>query len=827
MKHHLRLMGTAVASILAGWFVYSLVVSQMMLAHLGIHHAYANTQFIAFAYYATGGTSTRIEPNRWLDHGVNILEFGACPDYTCDSTAPIQAAIDYSINSGGNRAIYCPQGQYKTTYPLFLDAPGGLRGSSSSTWPAGQTWEGTWASGTTYATGAVVQRNGVPFVSLQSSNVGNDPLDDLGNGFNPVFWQTTVTQVSTSVSYQGSYAWDGSPGISGSSTLVAGCVLRPLFNNAEAFWIGPGNYNVVQNLTVTPGNVGTRCQNPATGVGIAVAGGNEGAHFTKIENVNVQSFYASIKFSAGPNGALADSNSIIKSNLVNACIAAYYAHTQAFINEILESDLSANIAVAANLGTGVNVFGGNFTMYEGPTGAAFAVTGLSCSDPSGLATCTATITSPDSYLSNSLCASNTQCLYNAGVIATSNHGLVPFLITGYSAGTLTFKFGANVGNGEVLNISNWYGEYNNTCCLNLVTDVEAQSTIYLAEMATVFWGNRIHATGVHIENAQLPTQLINSQTLFGSTSPSTLEQIYFNYDPSLSPVASPSGGALATYYVTQAFPFVYCDGSGPLKLSGLASGKIHDGLMVDCDNNLKLEEFGFRWPFNYRAGITSNNNTFTQGYTDTVSPGNGSGEGDTPITSNANTFADQFRSVGWGKAPTWGFRPAPWTRPCLTPAQVTTLTGSLPAITSTGSGSSVVFTVSYPLMWGGQQYQVCDWNSPTHNSVVSSHKFYTYGQNLTTSNVPNLSWSLARGANVINMNVETLELMFEGLGFTLTCNSMTKSGIVTEVHLGVNSPIGYVAYVDADQDGSPYLFDFNQDCSGTTIGQPAFNITQF
>jgi hypothetical protein len=50
----------------------------------------------------------------------------------------------------------------------------------------------------------------------------------------------------------------------------------------------------------------------------------------------------------------------------------------------------------------------------------------------------------------------------------------------------------------------------------------------------------------------------------------------------------------------------------------------------------------------------------------------------------------------------------------------------------------------------------------------------------------------------------------------LSCNAQTKSFIIT----GVFTDYGYVNFLDADQDGSPFLGDFGQDCTGTNIGQP-------
>lgn len=764
-------------------------------------------------YAATGGTSARTPANRAVDAGVNILEFGADPTGVSDSAAAIQAAIDYSVNSQGFRKVYCPEGVYKTTLPIFLDAPNSLRGTASA-----------WSGGTTYAINAIVKRSGVPFISLQNSNTNNDPLSDLGTS-DPVWWATT-TATPSPASFNGSFSFEGSLGLSPGSNNDAGCIFQPTFTNAEAFWVGPGNGNVVENLHVIGSNQGTRCNYPTRGVGIAIAGGSSGASRTKLVNVGVYNFYYGVKVSATSFDALADSNTIEKANISNVCLGVVYNHTQAFINDILHSNISANEAVVANLGTGVNIYGGNYTAYENSLANAFAVSGCGTSTTNNTITLTCTVTSPDSYLTNTRCASNTQCVYNAFAVKTADFGIVPLVITGYSSGTITLQTGANAPSVGAININNWWNMYGNTLPSTLQTELAAATTLYASEMVTTFWGNHIHVAGIHIENFGVPTQLIRSSTNFGGTSPNIIENILFNYDPSLPPGASPSGSQLAVHYIQQSFPFIYADGTAPIAFHGMASATITDDLIIDVG---RIEQFSWsgnghvNWPFGFRSSVVGANATFSSGYTSVNTAGLGSGELDTPVTAATQSFSDLYRSSGWGLAPYWGFRPAPYSRPCLTPSQITTLNGTLPAITNTGSGASITYTVSYPLMWGGQQYQACDWNSPAHNSVVSSHKFYSYGQNLTTTNVPNLSWTLKRQSPALVLNVEALRLMFPGLGLTLTCNSLTKAAIVTEVHINA----GYVMLMDGDQDGSPYLMDFGQDCSGTTIGQPSYVLTQF
>src|SRR5262245_41447118 len=101
---------------------------------------------------------------------VNILDYGADPTGVADSRAAIQAAIDYAMTNH-IQTVFCPDGKYKTTGPIFVDPPnGGLRGNPP---PA------AWSAATTYGVGDQVTFNGGPWKSLVAGNLNHQPL--LGN----------------------------------------------------------------------------------------------------------------------------------------------------------------------------------------------------------------------------------------------------------------------------------------------------------------------------------------------------------------------------------------------------------------------------------------------------------------------------------------------------------------------------------------------------------------------------------------------------------------------------------------------------------------------
>ena len=854
-------------------------------------------------YVNTGGSTARKDTDRSNDRGINILEFGADPTGAADSTSAIQSAIDYSINSSDNRAIICPAGTYKTTYPLFLDAPNSLRGTatvwnSGTAYTIGQTakylglqWVAATAmtgltkvvsgsgyvanevlllTGGSYFTPTLITVNTVSAGAISTftistagqytadggtynvtsltgvgtgatfnaatygTNTNHTPSSDLAINTNPVWW-TPTTATPSSTSFNGSFSWQGALALSPGSNAKAACILQPTFNNAPAFWVGPGNGNIVQGLYISASSNEThRCQQPVQGIGIAVSGGSSGASRTKLENVGTSGFYVGISLSATTTDALADSNSIIKSTVDDACYGVVANHTQAFINDIQESNMNANVGIASTLGTGFNVYGGNYS--SSGANARFTISSVTASIVSNVVNVTATLSTPGSYFTNAMCYSNVQistpftpaqCFYNMFSIVTTNNGIVPFQLVGFfcsnppTCSTNTIK---------LQNLSSWWNPFGNTLGSgNLTTDIAAQTTLYASEAPTTFYGSGFNIQGIHIENAigatLAATTLLYNRTAFGGNRANHLRSIYFNYDPSSK---GASGDNLSAYYNNQVFPFIYTDGVSDIVIDDLAGGA-GEYLMIDGSGTSKMVFNNLPqgiWKFNTRSGIISGPlGSFSSGYQYIGSVGLGWGEWDSPdqFTTMAYTSPDKLRAYGWMKSPFWGYRPAPWSRPCLTPAQITTLAGALPTITNSGTGGNITYTIGYPLMWGGQQYQACDWNSPAHNSVVSSHKFYSYGQNLTTTNVPNLSATLKRFAPNLYMNVEAMRLMFPGLVLSLVCNTLTKLEIVTEVHYSA----GYVTLLDANQDGSPYISDFGVDCTFTTLGQTAYVLTQF
>src|SRR5262249_45026060 len=90
---------------------------------------------------------------------------------------------------------------------------------------------------------------------------------------------------------------------------------------------------------------------------------------------------------------------------------------------------------------------------------------------------------------------------------------------------------------------------------------------------------------------------------------------------------------------------------------------------------------------------------------------------------------------------------------------------------------------TYPLMEGNTIYSVVDWNSGTLTNLFtrSAHIGYSYGQNLTTSNVTGLAWSAKGQSYTVSMDSGSLSWMFPGLVISLATDTTNKY-VVVGVH---------------------------------------------
>src|SRR6266404_2455142 len=908
-------------------------------------------------YSVTGGTVARTPVNRVNDNGINVVEFGADPTGVSDSTAAIQAAIDYafthnnvgtSVTAGqGTNNVFCPSGIYKVSYPVFFDPPGNMRGSA-----------GAYNSGTTYALNAVVTFNGIPWVSLAGSNTNHTPTTGTG----VAVWWTPTTAAVTSFSYAATMY--GTSGLVAGGNHGASCQFNLTYNNAPGLWTASGNGIEVDNVSINApsvsGGPGHHCGLPGTGIGVAIPGDGGGANRTKLVNVGVQNIYAGIAVSTNTGGTgLGAENKFYDPYIANTCIGIVFYSLQNYINYVIGADVCGTTGLYMNTSDqGIIVEGGNWSCEDSTEPAtSFAMTSVNATISGPTATVTATLTlSGDAYMVNT-CASVVACasnVYNAFTMKTAHFGVVPFQLASFNAST---------GAATFTTLMQWNQVNDNQSMGDLTTDLNAVTTVYAAEMVTVFDGAGITATNIHIENFSngngiVPTRLINSAYGYGGNRTNTLTDIFFDYDPSGLPYVTspPSASLLAAFYAQQVFDWITVS-NVDLVINSLSAQSINDYLTASFGISAR-----FTWhnsavdsvPLNMRSLDYQQavGYSFTSQYLNAGTPGFGFGQFDTPPQSIIGSRANSFRTYGWQQTPAWGNRPAPWATPCVAPAQYAVLQ-SVPAITNTtpanatissggynsstgvvtlnlsaalglNAGQSITvssatgtgsfasingtnpasgagltiqykiatgltmtitggtvaanvpsYAVSYPLIYGSQQYRQCDWNltpttyaggttyaqgnlvtsggtvyyslvnsntgntpasSPTfwlpfHYGFISAHLGWSYGQNLTTGNVPSITWA-SRGSSpavyVSDTSNYVPALLFPGMSMTLTGTGGTGCPLTTNTLMivGVHRYLGYVDVVNAGQDlGPPFYLNWGSgnQCTGTTVGQASYS----
>src|SRR5262249_34920242 len=121
------------------------------------------------------------------------------------------------------------------------------------------------------------------------------------------------------------------------------------------------------------------------------------------------------------------------------------------------------------------------------------------------------------------------------------------------------------------------------------------------------------------------------------------------------------------------------------------------------------------------SSITCSDPTYGPRYQDCMATGTGEWD-----TSPFLTWTNRPRNTPWATSntPFVGWRPAPWAMPRLTPSQIKTLAGTLPAMGT------------YGVIYGDTLYGVSDWKSGATNAqfAKSGHKFASYGQPITGNN---------------------------------------------------------------------------------------------
>lgn len=595
-----------------------------------------------------------------------------------------------------------------------------------------------------------------------------------------------------------------------------GAVLKPTFNNTVALYVGPGNGMLVKNITIDGpiGSASYHRQQPAAGVGIGICGGQGGASRTRIENCAITHFYTSFKTGANGNVNLCDSNTFIKCWANTAAIGYWFAQIQNFINSLYDCQISnCPVGLVADVGTGANVYGGN---WSGGNSAAHAwgissISALTTINHGNYNTYRFSGTIPGATPSDWQSNLDNE-IFDAFSFETTHFGIVPCTLVSFDSGTNLATFETTPAWSQY----NW-GSNDAKTASELETEIQANTKVWCCERMICFRGANIAVYGIHVENPLGATQLIDAFSGFGSNRPNTIKSAFMNFDPgleTLAPTHSPNDDNRCRYYAAKTFPFISVR-NNDLEITDCEFG-INDPVLVEVSSTYLFQIERIR---NFWHNLVSWQPSDTFAPVDPVVPYGTSGVFDhLYFSGNFNgTYADHWRTDRGGASPSWGWRPAPWASPAITPADLATISGALPAINTN--------SVNYPLVWGGQPYSVSLVNAPTGvnygKRFYSAHSFYSYGQDLTTTVIPALSWSYRGKSFAVYLNDQ--RMLFPGLGLVLNDGSSDILYVVTGCYPG----LGYVTV----QNASSFPFVVlnsgakNATVTGSLIKQQAFAIT--
>jgi Pectate lyase superfamily protein len=586
------------------------------------------------------------------------------------------------------------------------------------------------------------------------------------------------------------------------------------FDDKVAIMVGPGQGMRVANFCVQGPGTGYHAQQHADGVGIGISGGNGGAYRVRIDNIWTANFYTGYKTGAAGNGALDDSNVFYNCQGTNHVYGIWISASQNFTNSLYNCNPGGVIQLLSAVGAGGHVFGGNYSSGNGAANA-FGISSISAVTATFgpnyyIYTFDGTLASPDSYVGISTDANT---VYTKYAIETAHFGAIPLTITAYNSGTgvATFRIA------DIWSSNNYFG-FDAVASAELQADIQACTWLYASEQYKTFVGTGISVHGVHLENAYCPTCLITAAEGIGSNPNVSIRDVTCNWNPGLIDLRSSAVGTAgrAKFLVQQTTPFIDID-TGPTSIAdcNFEMGSTSEPIIIQFGSGSTLLTMRNMQQFGPVIGQALNR----ENYQINSAPGAGAIFDVSPCRPAASfpgangPGPDWVRNNQWGRSETWGVRPAPNSRPAITSTHLATLAGALPAI----SQSAGNWVVQYPLLWGGQVYGVTDNPSvPTMpvNEIVSNHKYYTYGQDFTTTNVPGLTWSYKGQSTCVYTTATMLEALFPGLQVILNDGVSDVSYMVIEVHLG----LGYFT-VDRQLSGLK-----TSTFTGSTIKQEPFKI---
>jgi hypothetical protein len=595
-----------------------------------------------------------------------------------------------------------------------------------------------------------------------------------------------------------------------------GTQLRWTDNTTNALIVGTGQGMTVRGLSVLgPTGATSRKALPANGKGILIAGGSGGSTRTLLENVMVENFSTGVDQGSN-NAALADAVTLRKCHLANCFRGHAINGTQNYINSHEECVFSNNTThIYSPVGKPVNIRGGNYSATDAKKnaftiGSTSVLSSFSDSFPAGGAaftnwTFTTTLSADDQPMIDGA--------YDAFAIKTTGFGVIPLQLTNYNSGSKVATLKFYVG---------WLTAHYRSFDMKANTDIEAElaaaTKLYACEMVTPFFGTGINADGVHVENPQVLTKLLTTESSVQGDRVSRISKLFANYYINHADIAGGTDAQKAVFYCQQVFPFIRVVSADAVLENCMLVVDPHVGLGKD---GINIEILGNQFANRF---ISRNNDLFHPNITLTLwSPFSadndfnwptmvrGAGEWDSsPFLPGAETLT-YYAANRVSNVPFLGWSPAPWTHPRIKRSVLDAI--------AAGPGA----LGSYPSLHGQTIYSILDDGSGSDFEPIgplatlmarSCHQHFSYGQNLT------INWSYKGKTSVVTLSDMTR--MYAGLKIVLDNGGGDTGYIVT----GVYPTLGYVTVIKLNQpDG---LLDGTKTVTynAATVKQQAYSIAR-
>jgi len=752
-----------------------------------------------------------------INQPLNIGWFGADPTAVTDSQPAIQAAIDAMTigPNNGIKTVFCPDGNYKIGAPIFLDLAGNLRGADGvhgTAFDAGTTyginatvnsagipyislinsntgntpvsspadWRPyNWNNATTYPINAIVRGpSGTPYISMANGNVGNNPTSDTAG----VHWQPTIVNNFTAnfgLSFTGNHQLgDGQNGF--------GCIMYYFPYQGTAFWLGPGQGLYAGNFRITNNNFGFYHGQLGNSIGICAAGDGGGLNRGLVENLEMDNF--GIAYATGCNSdGLGAEVTWRKLFAQNCYIGVEIAASQNDINHVSDASFSCANSFVSHQGPGMIIDGASNPSINNGASNTFTVSGTSTltltpthgSFNSYSFTTTIAGGNADSLItgcnSGTVGGSGPGCVYNSWMMLLPGWGPVPMQLTAFNSGT-------NQGTFTIWNpwTDLYFAQGNGATGTDFQTEIQAATRVWATERQTVFDGNAFFASGVHMENPGACTTWQHNETTLNADHGSHFTKSRFNYSVGLVNPENPpyTTSDMAPYLCQQSFPFIWNDNGASTILweASQINGEGGDNVIIDITVNggARCIQTGQGIPLQNSQVRLVPLATPTGGSSYSIQGGGCESDSNVYFPTNAAGGPPLYS----GQGPYLGFRPAPWSTPRIQGADYTTLLN----VAGQGLGS-------YPAVSGDTLYSILDNQNGGGNTspavgkfVQSAHIGFSYGQNLTTSNVSGLSWSYVGQSCFVAADQNTLNTVWPGLGITLN----NGGGPVHYIVIGIN-----------------------------------------